>query len=120
MNPLFLKAGEVKRKDRKKDTDFVAFKRVAGLSTIYIQFDKDGEGEKHEHPDGYEIIYLLSGQIEFLIETTKRKYGEYVGIVLKDKGDIAYLPAGSIHRDRYKKGTKVLVIRSTDNKIIVK
>ena len=69
---------------------------VADLTILYLQFDKDGEGDKHQHPDGYEIVYLLKGKIEFSLEA---KEGEYVGIVLKDVGDLVYFPAGCVHQD---------------------
>ncbi len=111
MKPTFFKAKDrIKKEGLRKTLEYVIPQKVAGFTIMYMSFDEDGYGDKHLHPDGWEVAVLLEGEVKFLGE---------MQFTIKDVGDVVYFPPACVHYDWHKKGTKILVIRQSDNKIIV-
>jgi len=106
MEPFVVKAKKVKKSDKKKKLKLVIPQKFGGILVNYLEFDADGVGDMHMHPDGFEMVYLLKGRLEF--EST----------ILSEKGDMACFPAGVWHKDKFTKGTQLMVIRAGSNKVI--
>ncbi len=85
------------------DTQFDGFKG----HTLISRFDFDQDWPSWEiHPHGDEVVYLLSGDVDFVLETTQ---GEKT-LRVNEPGSYVVVPQGTWHTARPHKPTCMLFI----------
>jgi len=107
MKPILLKAKDVQTSDANRDLSCVIPQKYNGILVNFIKFDKNSSGIKHYHPDGFELILLVKGYID------------YDGQILDKKGDMICFPTGSRHSGYFIKGTEAVVIRNSLHKVLL-
>ena len=107
MKPLLLKAKDVQKTDKERDLSCVIPQKYNGILVNYIEFEKESRGIPHYHPDGYELVMLIKGKAWFKDQ------------VLDKKGDMICFPSGCEHDGIFKRGTKIVVVRNSSNKVLI-